>query len=384
MDSDPFALLFSATLSLEVDTFLYILWSGARGQPSECSLTRLKLTEMQFRKKKLPPEHEFLFIRAIDLRNPDGPSGESSLTGEAKTFILERTVELNPAQSKNAAQSKDAANQVENNIVQAFIQHPDCVKVLTAVSKALTSIPTTILIAGAATAAAGASSPAVASVAIPLSLASTFVPSSSHTSSSLPSTNPITEPSHSIINHTTLTLVSFFHFLSTLSVARSASKSVKSIKPPNDAPADDRWVGGSKADTVEYEDSEDARRTFHPLNLTIFHLALLVHIIHRHYPIYSLFKRNCFWFTALIFSAAKLIDKALHKGPEYPEDPEDPEDPKGMIDLIFLPLFLYAPEAVGRWMRFKVCDVKHIVVHRIVDLFLEELESREFNVRHSF
>jgi len=101
----------------------------------------------------------------MDLRNVDGPSGE--LSGEAKTFILERTVEL------DAGLSKGTADQGDNNIVEAFLNHPDCLIVLKAVVNALTSLPTTILVAGAA-AAAGAPTPAVASVIVPLSVGFNF------------------------------------------------------------------------------------------------------------------------------------------------------------------------------------------------------------------
>ena len=78
----------------------------------------------------------------------------------------------------------------------------------------------------------------------------------------------------------------------------------------------------------------------------------------------------------------------LHQGPhEYPGDLEVlevPEVPRGMIDMIFLPLFLYAPGTTGRWMGFKVCEVKSILASRIVDLFLIELQEHEFKVNFSF
>jgi hypothetical protein len=163
---------------------------------------------------------------------------------------------------------------------------------------------------------------------------------------------------------------------------------LKSVKPPKNAPADDRWVPGSWADSPEYQDEESLRRTFRPINLTVFHLALLVHIVHRLSPLYSLFKRNCLWFTALIFSALKILDRVLHKGPDaYPEEIEEIEDPvvpKDMIDYVFLPLFLLAPDALGHFMGFKVCEVKSIVVNRIVDIFLKQLEEHEHKVDRTF
>ena len=372
MDTNIPQLLFSPTLSTEVDLFFFTLWSGAllHGYPA----TNIKVTKLEYRKKKQPPGHEFVFMKAggSEVSDPAGPS-QLSLTKEA-SLIVERTVEL------DAAQLQD--------IVQDFFNHPDCKKVLSVVYDALTSIPTTILVAGVAAAVGGAPT-AVVSVARSLSMASILSPSSSNTSSSLLSTNPISEPS-SVVDCGSLNVFDIFHRLSEISVLRSASDSIKDCKPPVDAPADDRWVSGLRADTPAYADLEEERRAFHPLNLTVLHMALLVAIIHRQYPIYSLFKRNCFWFAAIIFYTAKILDKVLHRGTtEYPEDPEDPkfeipEVSKGMLDMIFVLIFLCAPSALGRWMNFKVCEVKSMVVDRIIDLFLKELDDFERRVGHSF
>src|SRR6266511_3263678 len=375
MDTDPYKLLFCPTLSLEVDLFLYTLWLGALIH--RLPLTRFMLTEMHFKKKKIPPGHEFLFIRATDRMPNLAGSSELSLLREV-AFIVERTVELDAARLQNTPAHAD-------NIIKVFLSHPDTKKILAAVEDAFVSIPAMVLVAAAA---AGATLPTVASLVVPLSLASTTLPSSAQASCSVPSTDPITDPSRSIADVTSLTVTQFFHFLSELSVSHSASESLKKVKPCQNAPADDRWVSGSKADTPEYEDDKEARWVFCPLNLTVFHLALLAHIIHQQYPIYSLFKRNCFWFTALIFATAKILDKMLHQGPhEYPGDLEDlevPEVPRGMIDMIFLLLFLYAPGTTGRWMGFKVCEVKSILASHIVDLFLIELQEHEFKVNFSF
>jgi len=229
------------------------------------------LTEMHFKKKKIPPGHEFLFIRATDRVPNLAGSSELSLLREV-AFIVEQTVELDAAQSQNTPAHAD-------NIIKVFLSHPDTKKILAAVEDAFVSVPATVLVAAAA-AAAGATLPTVTSLVVPLSLASTTLPSSSQASCSVPSTDPITDPSRSIANVTSLTVTQFFHFLSELSVSHSASESLKKVKPRQNAPANDQWVSGSKADTPEYEDDKEARRVFRPLNLTFFHLALLVHIIH--------------------------------------------------------------------------------------------------------
>lgn len=370
MDIQLSQLICSPTLSMDVDVFFYTLWTGAlvHGHTTQ----NMKVTKIEYRKKKPPPGHEYMFMAAAESgtsgRGLAGPS-QLSLTGEA-SFIVERTVEVDPAQS-------------QNDDVESFLNHPECKKILAIVCGALCSTSSTILVAGVAAAVAGAS-PAVVSVAGPLSMAPIFFPSSSNTSSL-----PISEPS-SIVDRGSLTIIQIFDHLSKLSSVRASSKAIKLLKPPKNAPADDRWVSGHKAATPEYADLEKERKAFHPLNLTVLHMALLIAIIHRQYPVYSLFKRNCFWFAALIFTAAKILDKVLHKGPtEYPEDygdpdPEIPEISRGMVDFFFLPLFLLSEDSIGRYMGFKVCEVKSIVVDRIVELFLKELDELECKVGHYF
>jgi len=363
MDTDPFKLLLSPTLSMEAEAFLLICWTGARAPG--CSLNTLKVMEMVLKKKIPPPGHEFLHIGARDSRNNQNMS-----------FILERTVDL-------AAQPKKPAA-VESNIVDSFLNHPDCVKVLGAILKALHSVPTAIAVAGAAAVKTGTLSvPVATSVVVPLSLASTLLPSSSSVNSefSLPLTNP-TEPPNSIVDKASLTIVNVFDFLSQMSSLQSQKPSQK---PSKDASADDRWLAGSNADAPEYTDSYPAKRIFRPRHLNVFHMALLANVVHSQYPLYSLFKRNCYWFALLIFLAAKIIDNILgpNESPEDPEDFQDFEDTE-MTDEFFVPFYLYASNLAGHWMGFKVCEVRDIVLGRIVRLFLQQLDLHEAKVLHSF
>lgn len=188
------------------------------------------------------------------------------------------------------------------------------------------------------------------------------------------------EPSsqNSVVDKATLSVAQFFHCLSELAVLHHASKSLN--KPPKDAHADDHWLAGAKVKTAEYSTGQGAW-SFKAVNLTLFHMALLAHVVHTEYPLYSLFKNNCYWFSNVMYLATKFIDKALgpnfdhsdHSG--YPE-----EDSKGITDDFFLPFYLYLPQVAGRWMGFKICEVQEIVVERIVRLFHEQLEMHENKV----
>ena len=371
MNTDPLALLFSPTLNMDVDTFYHLWWSAIKVSASASKRVRVK--DVDCRKKVVEPGHEYLFIVVRDI-----------LISQNMSFVLERTVDLDAATRKSPAQAA--------NIVEAFVNHPDCKIVLDAILNALTSTPSAILVAGAAAAAPPLflSVPVVASVVLPLSVASTLLLSPSCVGSSLPFTNPIKVPSrNSAVDSASLAVVAAFHRLSELSSICSTSKAAQKIKPEKDSPADDRWLVGTKADTREYAYADGKRLIFHPLYLTLYHMAILAFVVHRLYPTYSLFKRNCYWFTALIYYAAKIIDGMLKSREEkshHEAKPhhEDPEDPKGMTDEFFLPSDPSDPSPAGHWMHFKVCEVKPVVLNQVVTLFFKKLEELEFEVLHSF
>ena len=89
------------------------------------------------------------------------------------------------------------------------------------------------------------SAPVVASAAIPLSMASTFLCASSSSTPYLPRTNPIAEvPQSSIIDQASLSIIQLLQFMSDFSVFEHASDSLNKSKPPKDARADDRWLTG--------------------------------------------------------------------------------------------------------------------------------------------
>lgn len=354
METNPFKLLLLPTLSMETELFLFVCWSGVKSSPdSVLALTRFKVKTISVKKKTQPPFHEFLLM---DVRD--------RLDSTDKLFILERNVDL------------DADEELKTNVVDEFLLHEDCKKVLNAIFRALLTIPTTVLVGAAAVAAgpalSGLSVPAVASAIIPLSVATSFLPSFSHTpevDSYLPRTNPVMGSSqNSIVDRTTLTAADFFHRLSEFSVSRRMSKSLN--KPPKDSRADDRWLSGVRVETPEFGTAQGAQ-SFEAFNLNLFHMALLAHVVHTEYPLYSLFKRNCYWFSMTFYLAAQTIDKSLGSRPDLPDRPEEG------TDNFFLPFSLYMPEVAGRWMGFKICEVQKMMVDHIVRLFLKKLGEHE-------
>ena len=113
-------------------------------------------------------------------------------------------------------------------------------------------------------------------------------------------------------------------------------------------------------------------------NLNLFHMALLAHVVHSEHPLYSLFEKNCYWFSNLIFLAAKSIDKILGSRPGPREIPD--EKPEEIEDKFFLPFYLYMPQVAGRWMGFKVSEVQEIVLNCVIRLFFTELGKYEEKV----
>lgn len=101
-------------------------------------------------------------------------------------------------------------------------------------------------------------------------------------------------------------------------------------------------------------------------------MALLAHVVHTEYPIYSLFKNNCYWFSNIIYLAARTIDVTLGTRPDLPDDPEALKD---ITDMFFMPFYLYMPNVADRWMGFKICEVQEMVLKHIVRLFQKNFRT---------
>lgn len=342
--TNPLNLLLSSTLSLETGAFLYVYWSGVTDTPAtlaslsgaERALSRFPVKTLRVNKKKtVSPEHdsEFLLIEVNDLQEL-----------QDRKFILECTGDTVNLDAQNLDKLKDST-------VDDFFKHPDCKKLLDAISRAFQAIPSTALVASAAVVA-----------------------------------GPVI--SDSIVDHTSLpvSIVQFLEFMSNFAVSQRASDSLNEPTPPKDARANDRWLGGARAKKQEYRTAREVR-TFRPKNLTLFHLALLAHVVHSEFPLYSLFRNQCYWFSNIIYDAAKILDEKISPGLESLDLPQAAvsTETSTLMDEFFMPFYLYMPNAAGRWLGFKISEVEEVVRSRVVRKFHEQLQKHMAKVfLHSF
>lgn len=346
MSRNSLDFLLQSDANYGTELFLHLCKSGDAKE-----LSTLKVKNVNIKKTVSAPEHEFILTTVRDSKDD-----------KERLLILERTVNI------DAEKSQDG-----NSIIEDFLGHESCTKVLTAVSNALLAVPPPLLVG----CVAGVAGPGLSGIAAAAALLS---PSLQVNPSYLPEADPIPEMStNSFFDQATLNFAGFFNSLSDFAVSRRMSNSLN--KPPKNTPADDRWLGEDKVQTFEYGTVRGAK-SFEAYNLTLFHMALLAHVVHQEYPIYSLFKNNCYWFSSIIYHAARVIDHALGTRPGVLEDPDESRD---VNDLFFLPFSQYLPHIAGCWMGFKICDVQGIVVNRIVVLFLKQLKEYEEEViLHSF
>lgn len=347
MPSTLFDFLLKPDLAMDTELFLHVCTSGI-DDPQEV-LSRFKVKNLSIKKKLQAPQHEFLLIELDDLvGNID------------RHLIVERTVDV---QADRPQDDTDTCS-----IIDDFVRHPYYENVIAAVSSALVAGPVSLIVG----CAAGAAGPTVSGLAV----AAAVVSSSSQLSNPPQTLNSLPESStNSILDQAALNSAQFFHSLSDFAVSRRMSKSLN--KPPKGISANDRWLGEDNLKFPEYGSVRGAR-TFEAHNLTLFHMALIVNIVHSEYPIYSLFKNNCYWFANLIYLAARIVDHSLGVRPGVLKYSEESGD---MIDLFFLQFTQYLPSISGSWMGFKICDVEEIVVNHIVDLFLKKLKTYEMEVR---
>jgi hypothetical protein len=352
----------------DTEAFLGLHWSGviASSDP-EAALNRFPLKTLAIRKTEdTPAQHEFLITEVRDKDNGD----------QIKEFALERTVSMRL--------------EPDNATINKFLNHPDSKELLTAIKKIFTVIPSPALVAGAAIAAAPmlghASSPTVTSVVIPLSVAAI----ASIGSKPLPSLSLVQEganssylpryssmaivPQYSFIGHTSMSIAQVLQAMSDSPTGRYMSRSLNLQKPPADARAYDRFLGGDKVDKPEYKNGT-ALESFEPKHLNLFHLALLADVVHDDYPLYALFLRQCYWFANTIYYAAQMIDRDLSPPSDLTQAQDPPQAVNDATDLFYLPFHLYEPTKAGCWKGIRISGCKAVVLSHIVRKFHARLNE---------
>lgn len=359
MTTDPLQKVLAPDLDMETGLFLclYHSWLLNCDRPLE-AMQRFPLKSVQGSKNETTaPRHEFIIVDMIDRQGPD------------RKLILERTV-------------CPESDNVSKSTIDMFNNHPDSTKLLEVVKQSIHENPALSLAVGTALAAAPllmsglVPTPAVVT-ALSIPTATAFV------RSSLPSDPTLLPVSHlppsagmailrSVTDPITLTMVDALHVVSTTPTGQCVSET---LNKPNDLHADDRFLGESKLSNQAY--IARVTKTFKPKNLTLYHLALLAEVVHKEYPLYSLFRRQCYWFAIIIFIILQYLDK--NPPPEsdglFNEPFDDPFD-DGDLDQFYMPFHLYMPEISGRWAGFKISAPSKVVISAIIKKFHVEFKAR--------
>lgn len=108
-----------------------------------------------------------------------------------------------------------------------------------------------------------------------------------------------------------------------------------------------------------------------PRDLPFFNLIVLANCVHEHDPVYSLLKRQCFWYSGSIYHIISA---------SYDCESSTPFDINGEFDDILIPLNDYLLDLEGRWMRLKVGRLSSMVLEIIRPKFTESLKRERAEV----
>ena len=103
-------------------------------------------------------------------------------------------------------------------------------------------------------------------------------------------------------------------------------------------------------------------RQLQPHGLTLFHLIILANIVHNHDPLYSLLKRQCYWFANTIFYVILknfICTNVVNGGDPFNE----------MIEDAHIPPNDYLPDLAGRWMGFRVMSLSKQLIELVSAMF---------------
>jgi hypothetical protein len=351
----PLPLILSSHRSWDTEAFLSILWDQAKKTDDPIdTLSRYRVTSLEFRKtQQTSAEHEYL---ALHVEAPNEPQGLQ--------FVLERTALLNAG-----------SDSPDNATIHDFFKHRDSRKLLDTV---LTTIDSTSSQKSVAATAALAAVPTLGTAASILPIALAASSSSFNSTSLLPMTSMAgISPEYNLVDQASMTMASILQAASDTQVGAYISKSLKTSKPPKDSRAEDRFVGGDMLLQNEYNLEQGTQMgEFIPKSLTLFHLALLAHIVHAEYPLYSLFMSQCYWYSSTVFYAAQIIDRNL---PDHnillANNLAVASESDLETDDIFLPFHLYVPPQAGRWKGIRISGCKRVVLETIVRKFYEQYEG---------
>jgi hypothetical protein len=387
---NPFALLLAPDASWGVLPFLSIYKSQilATKHPARSLRKAPRVKNMRFGKTKTGVQHEFLINEVKDE------------VGTEVKLVLERILHIDEGRNPDTV---DGGNDIllhddpplDDEIVQQFMAHPDSKQllgsVIDSVRETLQNVPPAVVVAGAAIVAAPLlTTQAIMSIVVPAAIPALLHPTFPATKDPdalylleegyPPSYSPCNvsalTPEYSLTDQVTMHFAQALQYLIDTPPARYVSESLNVSKPKN-ARSDDRVMGSNILDLPAYANGT-MLNTFQPKMLTLFHLVLLAYIVHTEYPLYSLFRGQCYWYASTIWHAAQIIDRNLL----YDQHRSEYSISAGPFDHFFLPFDLRHANVSGNWRGIKITGSRRVVLDTVVRKFHTALDEFTAEVCH--
>ena len=111
-------------------------------------------------------------------------------------------------------------------------------------------------------------------------------------------------------------------------------------------------------------------RQLQPHGLSLFHLIILANTVHDHDPMYSLLKRQCYWFANTIYHVvACSYNCTIVQAGENIE-----------TEQIRIPPNMYLLDLAERWRGVKVSRVSETILELMKQKFKERLDKESAEV----
>jgi hypothetical protein len=322
MESDPALQLIDHDLSYDTNEFLSRLISLAISSPDyNAVLKRFLVLSMTLTKVLTSSHHELLALEIMDMHNNGSPP---------YLMFLERT---------KSDKQPDPTN--------SFLKHPDSTTVLESIVDTLKEIPTTLL----------SSVPAMSDSEDESSLHSP--PDSPHISPSDPLLGSLSTSSPSPSDQSNRSILRNLVDSGTLISIKAVQASAESTGKFKIACARDQFTGGKDAG-ISADALGQVIWQIRPQCLTLFELAILADVVHTYAPLYSLFKRQCYWFVSIICAVILRTRTCTSVSPP---------GLRPSSDNICIPPNSYLPDLAGRWKGILVSRVEETVLKIMIDKF---------------
>jgi hypothetical protein len=324
MASDPVLQLVDHSLSYDTNTYLDKLISLAIVSPDyKAVLNRFVVISMTLTKTLSSPQHEFLVLMLMDTDN----SGSVPYL-----MFLERT------------KSKKRLNPISS-----FLDHPDNAAVLASIIETLKGLPSSLLSSVPSTSdSEDESSPDADSSDSPSNI-SPSDPLLGSTSSPSPSNQSLLR---NLIDSGTLVSVSAIH------------TSIESTGKLQLAYARDQFTGGKDVNASGSVLGQVVWQ-IQPQSLSLFQVVVLADVVHNYAPLYSLFRRQCYWFAFIICAVTlkTCICSSIGSPDLHMED-------------ICIPPNSYLPNLAGRWMGILVRGVEEAVLEIMIEKYRARCDEK--------